>query len=211
MNAVAKQTITISRLYGAAALGVARALERRTGYRVVEDQIAAVVAARLEISKEAVAEEIAAPPPLGERILRGLGVGLPELATGAPTALDIGHAVRGEVEKTIRQVASEGGAIIVGWIANIVLGPRPDVLRVFLHAPLEWRVARIMESFHLDAKAARSEVERVDEERKAYAKAEYNIVYGAARYYDLILDTSRFGIEGTAAAIAAAAQILQTA
>jgi cytidylate kinase len=206
----AKLTITISRQYGAAALGVARALEKRTGYHIVEDQIASVVAARLEISKEAVTEEIAGPPPLGERILRGLGIGLPELASSAPTALELGHAVRGEVEKTIRGVAEEGNAIIVGWIANIVLGVRPDVLRVFLHAPLEWRVARIMESFHLDANAAKVEVERVDAERRAYAKAEYGIVYGDPRYYDVVIDTARFGIDGAAGAIAAIAGFLHS-
>jgi cytidylate kinase len=203
-------TVTISREYGAAALAVARAVERLTGFRLVQDQMAAVVAARLQMSEESVAEHLESPPPLGERILAGLSAGAPEIGSGPyPNAVDLGRSVRHEIEETIRQVADEGDAIIVGWVANMILGPRPDVLRVFLHAPLEWRIARIMESFHLDAAAARREVERVDADRRAFAKSEYRLTYGDPHHYDLVLDTSRFGIEGTAAIIASAVALLQ--
>jgi hypothetical protein len=201
-------TVTLSREYGAAALAVARALEQRTGFRLVQDQIGAAVAARLQISEESVAEELEAPPPLGERILSGLFGGLPEIGT-VQSPVDIGRSVRTEVEATIRQVADTGNAIIVGWIANMVLGARPDVLRVFLHAPLDWRVARIDESFHLGPVAARREVERVDNDRRTFARSEYRLDYGDPHHYDLVLDTSRFGIEGTAAVIAGAISVLR--
>ncbi len=205
-------TVTVSREYGAAALAVARALEARTGFHLVEDQIAAAVAARLQISEESVVEHLETPPPLGERILSGLLGGVPEIGTGPhPSALDLGRNVRSEIEATIRQVAEEGDAIIVGWIANMILGPRPDVLRVFLHAPLDWRIARIIESFHLDANAARREVERVDSERRTFAKTEYRLAYGDPHQYDLVLDTARFGIEGTADVIADAVDALREA
>jgi cytidylate kinase len=205
-------TVTISREYGAAALAVARALEERTGFRLVEDQIAAAVAARLQISEESVVEHLETPPPLGERILSGLLGGVPEIGSGPhPSALDLGRAVRSEIEATIRQVAEDGDVIIVGWIANMILGARPDVLRVFLHAPLDWRIARIMESFHLGEAEARREVERVDAERRTFAKTEYRLAYGDPHQYDLILDTSRFGIEGTAGVIADAVRALREA
>lgn len=203
-------TVTISREYGAAALGVAHALEELTGLRLVEESLAAAVAARLQIPEESVVEHLATPPPLGERILAGLLGGVPEIGSGPHhSAVDIGRSVRSEIEATIRQVADEGGAIIVGWIANMILGSRPDVLRVFLHAPLEWRVARIMESFHLEEAAARREVERVDADRRAFAKTEYRIAYGDPHKYDVVIDTSRFGIEGTARIIADVLATLQ--
>lgn len=203
-------TVTISREYGAAALAVAHALEERTGFRLVQDSLAAAVAARLQISEESVVEHLETPPPLGERILSGLLGGVPEIGTGPhPSALDIGRSVRSEIEATIRHVADEGDAIIVGWIANMILGTRPDVLRVFLHAPMDWRVARIMESFHLDASAARREVERVDGERRTFAKTEYRLAYGDPHRYDIVLDTSRFGIDGTASIIADALETLR--
>jgi CMP/dCMP kinase len=177
----------------------------------VQDQIAAAVAARLQISEESVAEQLEAPPPLGERILSGLFGGSPEIGTAPPSPVDIGRSVRTEVEATIRQVADTGDAIIVGWIANMILGARPDVLRVFLHAPLEWRIARIMESFHLGAAAARREVERVDNDRRTFARTEYRLDYGDPHQYDLVLDTSRFGVDGTAAVIASALEALREA
>ena len=203
-------TVTISREYGAAALAVAHALEQRTGFRLVQDQIAAAVADRLELSPESVVEHLETPPPLGERILSGLLGGVPEMGTGPhPSALDLGRSVRREIEATIHQVADDGDAIIVGWIANVILGPRPDVLRVFLHAPLDWRIARIMESFHLDAQAARRAVERVDADRRTFAKTEYRLAYGDPHKYDLVLDTSRFGIDGAAGVIADAVKTLR--
>jgi CMP/dCMP kinase len=205
-------TVTISREYGAAALAVARALEERTGFHLVEDQIAAAVAARLQISEESVVEHLETPPPLGERILSGLLGGVPEIGSGPhPSALDLGRSVRSEIEATIRQVAEQGNVIIVGWIANMILGSRPDVLRVFLHAPLDWRIARIMESFHLGAAEARREVERVDAERRTFAKTEYRLAYGDPHQYDLVLDTARFGIDGTANVIADAVRALREA
>jgi cytidylate kinase len=203
-------TVAISREYGAAALAVAHGVEARTGFRLVQDQIAAAVADRLDVSQESVVEHHETPPPLGERILSGLLGGVPEMGTGPhPSALDLGRSVRREIEATIRQVADEGDAIIVGWIANMILGRRPGVLRVFLHAPLDWRIARIMESFHLDAVAAKREVERVDADRRTFAKTEYRLTYGDPHHYDLVLDTSRFGIDGTAAVIADAVQTLR--
>lgn len=205
-------TVTISREYGAAALSVAHALAERTGFRLVGDQLAAVAARRLQMSEELVAEHLESPPPLGERILSGLLGGLPELGTGAPpTALDLGRSVRSEIEIVVRQVADEGNAIIVGWIANMVLGARRDVVRVFLHAPIDWRIARIMESFDLDAVSARREIERVDADRRAFAKSEYRIAYGDPHQYDLVLDTARFGIDGTAAVIAQAVDVIRRA
>jgi cytidylate kinase len=202
-------TVTISREYGAAALAVARALEERTGFHLVEDQITAAVATRLQISEESVVEHLETPPPLGERILSGLLAGVPEIGSGPlPSALDLGRTVRSEIEATVRTVAERGDAIIVGWIANMILGPRPDVLRVFLHAPLPWRIARIMESFHFGEAEARREVERVDSERRTFAKTEYRLAYGDPHQYDLVLDTARFGIGGAADVIADAVRVL---
>jgi len=203
-------TVTISREYGAAALSVAHAVQARTGFRLVQDQIAAVVAARLQISEESVVEHLESPPPLGERILSGLLGGAPEIGAGPhPSAVDLGRSVRAEIESIIRGVADEGDAITVGWIANMILGRRPDVLRVFLHAPMEWRIARIMESFNLDATQARREVERVDADRRTFAKTEYRLAYGDPHHYDLVLDTSTFGVEGTAAIIADAVKTMR--
>jgi cytidylate kinase len=84
------------------------------------------------------------------------------------------------------------------------LKDRPGVLRVFLTAPLPWRIAHISESLGLSEQAARAEVARVDRGRRNYAREQYDFDWGDPHHYDLIVDVSRFGIDGAIAVIAAA-------
>jgi cytidylate kinase len=94
--------------------------------------------------------------------------------------------------------------IVVGRLGNVVLKDRPNVLRVFLTAPMAWRVAQIVESLGLTEAAAQAEIARVDGGRRAYARETYDFDWGDPHYYDLVLDVSRFGVEGAMALIDAA-------
>ena len=101
----------------------------------------------------------------------------------------------------MREEAAPGDAVIVGRMASVVLRGRPDLVRVFLRAPLEWRAAHVAESLGIDVAAARAEIARIDEARKAYAREGYRVTWGDPRVFDLVLDTSRFGVEGSAQVI----------
>jgi cytidylate kinase len=94
--------------------------------------------------------------------------------------------------------------VINGRMAGAVLGAGPDVLRVFLHAPVAWRAVRVAASLHCSDGEARAEIARIDEARRTYAKEQYRVVWGDPRNYDLVLDTSRWGPPGAAAVIVAA-------
>jgi cytidylate kinase len=75
---------------------------------------------------------------------------------------------------------------------------------VFVDAPLEWRVAHVVEALGVSEAAARAEIARIDEARRAYARDGYRVAWGDPRAFEVILDTSRFGIEGAASVIVAA-------
>lgn len=111
---------------------------------------------------------------------------------------------RREVERLIHEAAAEGDVVIVGRLGGAVLGARPDVVRVFLTAPLDWRIAYVRASLGVSEAKARSEVARIDEARRSFARDSYRVVWEDARNYDLTLNVAAFGIEGTAEAIAAA-------
>src|SRR5580698_4088347 len=76
-----------------------------------------------------------------------------------------------------------------------------DVLRVFLYAPRERRVAHIVEHFGVDTKTAEKEVDRVDKGRAAYLRDWYSLVFGDPANYDLLIDTSALGDDKSAATI----------
>jgi CMP/dCMP kinase len=202
--------VTVSRMYGAGAHAVSEAAAQRLGYRLADAELPVVVAARLGTSSDIVESVADRAPSFGERVLQQFGGGVPETAQlGSTSEDDFSLETRRAIEDAVREIAAGGNAIINGRMAAAILGSRPDVLRVFLHAPLEWRVAHVAESLGCDAAAARAEIARIDEARRAYAKTYYRFAWGDASKYDLVIDTARFGIDGSAELIAAAVRAAQ--
>jgi cytidylate kinase len=199
--------VTISREYGAAGLAVAYDAAGALGYELLTDDLPATVAARLGTSLEEVAARVQSDPPLSERMLSDLGAATPEIMSGAAMGgIDFDEDVRRQVEAALRERAAQGNVVILGRIANAILAGQPNLLRVFLTAPREWRIARLMETFGFSPDQAAQELDRTDVARRRSAKDRHKIVWGDPRFYDLIADTSRFGIDGTVAIIVAAAR-----
>lgn len=97
----------------------------------------------------------------------------------------------------IRGIAEKGPAIFVGRCSNYILRDKA-CLDAFVSAPLEARVKRVMERLDVDEDEAKTRIERQDRTRQTY----YNFFtfgnWGAASDYDLCVDSSILGIEGTA-------------
>ena len=100
--------------------------------------------------------------------------------------------------ETIQSIAEQGPAIIVGRCSDYVLRDRKNTLNVFLTSPLEDRVKRISETEGVTLEKAEEIVEKQDKNREEY----YNYYtfgnWGVASNYDLCIDSSIAGIEGTA-------------
>ena len=108
------------------------------------------------------------------------------------------------VADAVNAYARRGNCVIVGRGAWAILRDRQDVVRVFMHAPREWRIVHIVAETHVSTEAAAAEIERVDRARVAYIKEWYGRSFADARNYDLVLDTSRIPPAQCAAAIVAA-------
>ena len=100
--------------------------------------------------------------------------------------------------ETIKMIAEHGPAIIVGRCSDYVLRERGNTLDIFLTSPFEKRVEMVAEREGLTLEKAHAMVEREDKNREEY----YNYYtfgnWGVASNYDLCLDSSIAGIEGTA-------------
>ncbi len=191
--------VTISREYGAAGLAVADGVAHALGYELLLDDLPRTVAARLGTSAAEVAERAASEASLAEKILARLGAGTAEVISLSEPRLpgDFDESVRREIERTILERAAAGNVVILGRNAGALLGRRPGLVRVFLTGEREWRLARIMASFGNTRAEALADLERIDAARRKIAKERYKVAWGDARFYDVLLDASRFGVEGT--------------
>ena len=109
----------------------------------------------------------------------------------------------------IREKAAEGSAIFVGRCADYILRDEPARLSVFLHAPYDARVDRVMaEDSSLTRAAAGDLVTKSDRRRSSYYGFYTGGKWGKHENYHLSLDTEFLGIDGTAELIAAAARRL---
>lgn len=97
----------------------------------------------------------------------------------------------------IRSIADKGSAIFIGRCADYILRDRP-CLDVFISASDEVRIKRVAERMGITPEQAESLMQKKDRTRETY----YNYFtfgnWGVASNYDLCVDSSALGIDGTA-------------
>ena len=99
--------------------------------------------------------------------------------------------------KIIKELADEENCIILGRCANYLLQDRRDVLRVFIHAPLEIRRDRIAEySLAWSEREVLRHIRTEDKRRAAYYHYYTGEEWRDASGYDLCLDSGILGEEG---------------
>jgi hypothetical protein len=108
----------------------------------------------------------------------------------------------------IRNIAGEGSAVIIGRCADDILAGCDGLLKVFVYAPLENRIKRIMEQHSLEESEAKALIKKTDKKRASYYNFYTGKSWGASENYNICIDTSRFGIEKSARIIASAAEVL---
>lgn len=97
-------------------------------------------------------------------------------------------------DKIIRKIADNGSCVIVGRAADYVLRDHENVVRIFLYAPEEYKVRRIMGLYGDSEAEAVKHVRSADAKRASYYQSVSERVWGDRTNYDLLLDTS-IGIE----------------
>lgn len=102
--------------------------------------------------------------------------------------------------KVLHKIAENGSCVIVGRSADYVLRDIKDVVRIFVYAPEEYRVGRVMEIYGDTREEAEKNIRRSDEVRGAYYRNISGNEWGDRKYYDLLVDSS-VGLKETAEVI----------
>lgn len=99
--------------------------------------------------------------------------------------------------ETIRELAEKEPCIIVGRCSEYVLRDHPKKISIFITADAEERIERIMSAENLSHEKAAEFIEKGDKRRRSYHDYYATTRWGEARSYDICVNSSRMGIEGT--------------
>lgn len=103
----------------------------------------------------------------------------------------------------IKKKAEKGESfVIVGRCAEMVLKECDGMISIFILGDKECKTKRVMEVYDVSKEEARKKMERHDVYRKQYHNSYCDSKWGDSRSYDLCINSSRLGIEGTVAMLA---------
>ena len=104
-----------------------------------------------------------------------------------------------KAEKQILQgIAEEGSCVIAGRSGFFVLKDFPNKVDIFITAPREKRIQRVMAKQHLSEKEAAAAIDRVDKGRENYIKRYTDTSRYDARNYDLVINMDNLADENAA-------------
>jgi len=106
--------------------------------------------------------------------------------------------------EAIKEYAKAGSCIIIGRCADYVLRDEENIFRVFVYGDLDHRQARILER-HPEIKSSQviDAINKTDKRRASYYNFYTGNKWGKYDNYDMAVNSSTLGIEGTAQIICA--------
>ncbi len=100
--------------------------------------------------------------------------------------------------KTIEDLYNRENCIIIGRCSDYVLKNKPGLISIFIYsADEEFKIKRKMDLEKISLKKAKEKIHKIDKERANYYKHFTNQVWGDKSNYDLVIDSSVMGIDGT--------------
>ena len=117
------------------------------------------------------------------------------------TEMPINHKVFLAQFDAIKKIANEGPCILVGRCADYALADWNDCFSIFVHADLDWRINRIASKHGKTPKEAKDMITKTDKSRASYYNYYTNKKWGAARSYNLCIDSGKLGIDYATEAI----------
>jgi cytidylate kinase len=198
--------ITVSATYGAGGSLLAPRLAEQLGLPFLDRLIPPVAGIHAANSGECVSAEERAQTPVS-RLIANL-VRLPSVV-GTPVheAGDIPDRgqLRLEAERSIGQVASRAGGVILGRAAAVVLAGHPSAFHVRLDGPEDRRVARAMAIEQVDERTARQRQAQTDRVRALYVQRLYDRDPADAHLYHLVVDSTVLALDTCVELVATAA------
>lgn len=177
--------MVIDRQYGSGGRDIGRALAQQLDMPFYDKEIIQMAAGSTGYSQEYISQR---EERIAGALLHDLASEMYAYSDQTPAPTD---AIFEAEAKVMRQAAGKGDCVIVGRCADVVLKGQVKCLRVFLHAPLEYRVQRLMRTEGFEEKEARRLLRQTDRTRAAYYQYYTNRTWGAAWNYGKMKQSER--------------------
>ena len=177
--------ITIAREHGSSGKQIGRLVAEKMGIPFYYKEMTALAAKESGLAQEFISD-----------INRNAPAVLHDLYLSTTV---VQHAIAAQ-HKMIERIAENGSCVIVGRAADHVLRDHKNILRIFIYAPEEYRIGRVMEVYNDTREEAERNIRRSDNARAAYYQNISGRDWGNRHNYDLMIDSS-IGVEKTADSI----------
>lgn len=177
--------VTIAREHGSCGKRIAQLVAERMGVACYYKEMTALAAQETGLDREFVSD---------------INENAPELLRSLYLSTDVVQQAIVAQEQIIRKIADSGSCVIVGRAADYVLSDYTDMVRIFIYAPKEYRVKKVMEMYGDTEEAGRKSIAHSDAARSAYYNNISGGTWGDLHGYHLCIDSS-CGLDAAASII----------
>lgn len=179
--------IAIGREFGSGGKHIGRALAKELGVNLYDRNIVEKVAQELDVGAKYL-EEFAKKKkrPFFHKTVNGHTTSLED------------HVAEMQFDYIRRLGESDESFVIVGRCAEEILKDVDGVISIFVKGDREYKIGRVMKQFELGREAAIEKMDRHDKTRKYYHDRYCKGKWGQISTYDLCIDSTHFGTQGTA-------------
>ena len=183
------KVITIEREFGSGGKTIAKLLADRLGWKLWDESLTSEIANRAECDRLEVQQREERTDPLYYRLLKSFLRGSFEGSLNVHTLkmLDA-DSIFTLTQQIVREVAEAGNCVIVGRGSAFFLADREDSFHVFLYAPDEDKIRRLVGDGTDKAEAVRL-VDTVDRERADFIKKYFDKEWPCRQRYDLMINS----------------------
>lgn len=182
--------ITIEREYGCGGGEIAQAVANRLGWKLWDQRLTEEIARLANCPKAVVEAREERNDPLYYRLFKSFLRGSYEGSINAPKLnLVDSETIARTTRRVVEHAAEKGNCVIVGRGSQQFLRTRTDTLRVFLYAPREDKVRRLLARGKSE-KEAEELVDAVDRERADFIQKYFNVEWPDRAVYHTMLNTT---------------------
>jgi cytidylate kinase len=183
------EIITIEREYGCGGGEIAQRLAEQIGWKLWDQTLTEEIARLAECPKTVVQVREERNDPLYYRLFKSFLRGSYEGSLNAhKLKLVDSESIMRLTERVVQSAAKSGRAVIVGRGAQHFLRNRTDTLRVFLYAPREAKVRRLLARGKTQSEAEQL-VDSVDQERADFISKYFHVEWPDRAIYHTMINT----------------------